>query len=498
MLIYKRQKTMKCKLVLALLLSLIIVRTETHAQQIASASVSAPAGVAEPGSSQQLALPQQAPADIRVLLGKSLLITSQEPLQRVSVTDPTIASAVIVSPTQILIHGLKPGAGTLILWDMDDRARSFNISVDLDTGALRETIRQMFPGEPLQALQSGGSLVLTGNVSSKAVSDRAAALAATLSPVVVNLITITEGRQVVLLQVRFAEVDRTALQQVGLNLFSTGATNTIGVIGTHQFDTPAANVGAVPPTVNGTPEVKAPNVASGGIGRSLASTPAAIGLSDLLNIFLFRPDLNLGATIRALQQKNVLQILAEPNVMAINGTEASFLAGGEFPFPVIQSGAAAGAVTIQFKEFGVRLNFTPHIMPDGVIRLKISPEVSALDFANGLTISGFTVPALSSRKSTAEVELKDGQSFAIAGLIDNRLSEIAEKIPVLANVPIIGNFFKSRAQNKTNTELLVMVTPKLVEGIPPGQLPSTPEFPKRFLDPMQFDGKSGESPSRGK
>src|SRR5262245_28115486 len=486
---------MKYKLGLVLILCLLTLRVESHAQQIASTGFPPTAGTAEPGSSQ-VALPQQAPADLRIQYGKSLLITSQEPLQRVSVTDPTIASAVVVSPTQILIHGLKPGAGTLILWDTDERARSFNITVDLDTNGLRETIRQMFPGETLQALQSGGSLVLTGNASSKAVSDRAAALAATLSPAVVNLITITEGRQIVMLQVRFAEVDRTALQQVGLNLFSTGATNTIGMIGTHHFETPAANVGAIPAGVQGASEVKAPNVAAGGIGRNKDNTPAAFGFSDLLNIFLFRPDINLGAEIKALQSKNVLQILAEPNMMAINGTESSFLAGGEFPFPVVQGGAATGAVTIVFKEFGVRLNFVPHVMPDGVIHLKVAPEVSALDFSNALNISGFTIPALSTRKATTEVELKDGQSFAIAGLLDQRLTDVADKIPVLGDLPILGQLFKSKATNKSKTELLVMVTPKIVEGASPSQLPASPEFPKQFLDPTKFDGKTGESPSR--
>jgi pilus assembly protein CpaC len=199
--------------------------------------------------------------------------------------------------------------------------------------------------------------------------------------------------------------------------------------------------------------------------------------------------------IRALQQRNVLQILAEPNVMAINGTEASFLAGGEFPFPVVQGGANVGAVTIQFKEFGIRLNFKPEIMPDGLIRLKVAPEVSALDFANGLTISGFTIPSLTSRKATTEVELRDGQSFAIAGLIDNRLVEVAQKVPVLGDLPILGNFFKSKAQSKNNTELLVMVTPKLVEALSPAQVPSLPDFPKPFLDPQKFDGKSGETPA---
>src|SRR5688572_20846521 len=192
---------MEFRLALAILATLILVRLETPAATQPQAQVS---------------LPQQGPTEIRVQLGKSLLITSQEPLQRVSVTDPTVASAIIISPTQILIHGIKAGSGTLILWDAQERARSFNLTVELDINALRGAIGQMFPGESLQIMQSGGAVVLTGNVSNKAVADRAAALAGTLSPSVVNLITTTEGRQIVLLQVRFAEVDRTAVQQVGM------------------------------------------------------------------------------------------------------------------------------------------------------------------------------------------------------------------------------------------------------------------------------------------
>src|SRR5206468_10059739 len=168
-------------------------------------------------------------------------------------------------------------------------------------------------------------------------------------------------------------------------------------------------------------------------------------------------------TIRALEQKNLLQILAEPNVMALDGTEASFLAGGEFPFPVVQGGGALTTVTIMFKEFGVRLNFTPQVMTDGAIRLKVAPEVSALDFANALTVSGFLVPAISTRRAQTQVELRDGQSFAIAGLMDNRLTEIGSKVPGLGNIPILGTFFKSRATNRSNTELLVTVTPRLVQ-----------------------------------
>jgi pilus assembly protein CpaC len=321
-------------------------------------------------------------------------------------------------------------------------------------------------------------VILTGIVSSKEVAERAVALAQTRVKNVVNVLGIPVAQGEILLQVRFAEVDRSAIQQLGLNFLSTGNGNTVGAVSTGQFgNTRTADVtGRIP-----------------GQNQGFEST---FTLSDLLNVFIFRPDLNLGITLRALQQRNLLQILAEPNLMALNGREASFLAGGEFPFPVVQPGAGVNAVTITFKEFGVRLKFTPTMLPDGKIRLKVAPEVSALDFTNALTISGFIIPAISSRRAETEIELRDGQSFAIAGLIDNRLTEISSKIPGLGDIPIIGKLFKSKSVNRSNTELLVMVTPKLVKPLAPGQVPPMPTFPKSFLDKDKFDGKVGVTPPK--
>jgi pilus assembly protein CpaC len=314
------------------------------------------------------------------------------------------------------------------------------------------------------------------------MADRVGALALTRTKNVVNLLVTPQvvGGEV-LLQVRFAEVDRTAIQQFGLNVFSTGGGNTVGSTTTGQFGPPqAGEQGEVTSRIPG----------------RLEGFTSTFALSDLLNIFVFRPDLNLGVTIRALQQRNLLQILAEPNLIALNGREANFLAGGEFPFPVIQTGTGLNAVTIIFKEFGVRLKFTPNILPDGTIRLKVAPEVSALDFGNALTVSGFLIPALSTRRAETEVELRDGQSFAIAGLIDNRLTQIVSKVPGLGNIPILGKLFRSNSYTRNNTELLVVVTPKLVKPLAPGQVPPLPTFPKPFLDKEKFDGKVGESPSK--
>jgi pilus assembly protein CpaC len=200
---------------------------------------------------------------------------------------------------------------------------------------------------------------------------------------------------------------------------------------------------------------------------------------NMLNLFLFRPDLHLGAAIQALQQKNVLQILAEPNLIALNGKEASFLAGGEFPFPVVQPSQGYTAVTIVFKEFGVRLKFTPQILPNGNIHLHVAPEVSSLDFSNALTISGFTIPALSTRRTESELEVQDGQSFVIAGLMDNRLNNIDSKFPGLGDIPIIGTFFKSKNHQKSTSELMVLVTAHRINAS--SQPAPLPKFPEKFL-----------------
>jgi pilus assembly protein CpaC len=203
-----------------------------------------------------------------------------------------------------------------------------------------------------------------------------------------------------------------------------------------------------------------------------------------LNFFFFRPDLNLAATIRALKQKNVLQILAEPNLIALNGKEASFLAGGEIPVPIVQGGSNQ-AVSVQYKEFGVRLSFIPVIMPNGNIHLTVKPEVSSLDFANGVTLSGFVIPALTTRRASTELEMRDGQSFVIAGLLDNRVSHELSKIPILGDIPILGNLFRSKNLRKNNNELMVLVTARRVA--PSDQQPPLPKMPEKPLVPEEFD-----------
>ena len=415
-------------------------------------------------------------APLRVMVGKSLLINTTERLKRVSVTDPAVADALVVTPTQILVNGLAPGEVSLLIWDEVERSQSFDLRVDVDITAASEEMHRLFPEEQINVTPSRSAIVLSGHVTTEDVSKHAGALASAYSKNVVNVLTFGPvGAEEVLLEVKFAEVDRTALTQMGVNVFSTGAGNTIGTVTTGQFG------GIAEGPINNTTN-------SNGTGTASGTTT----ISNLLNVFFFNPQIHLGGVIQALQSRNLLEILAEPNLVAINGKEASFLAGGEFPFPVAQQNASGIAtVTIQFREFGVRLKFTPVIQPNGNIHLHVAPEVSTLDYADAVTVSGTTVPAISTRKAETEFELQDGQSFVIAGLMDNRVTNVGNKIPGLGDIPILGNFFKSKSAQKSNSELMVLCTVHRVS--PSTQSPKGPENPEPYLDQHKFDGKKAET-----
>jgi pilus assembly protein CpaC len=384
-----------------------------------------------------------------------------------------VADALVVTPTQVLVNGLAPGEVSLLIWDELERSRSFDLRVDVDITAASEEMHRLFPDEQINVTPSRSAIVLSGHVTTEDVAKHAGALATAYSKNVVNVLTFGPvGAEEVLLEVKFAEVDRSALTQLGLNIFSTGAGNTIGTLTTGQFG--GFTTGAITNTAGGVPP---------GSGTTSTTT-----ISNLLNLFFFNPQIHLGAVIEALQSKNLLQILAEPNLVAVNGKEASFLAGGEFPFPVAQQNASGIAtVTIQFREFGVRLKFTPIIQPNGNIHLHVAPEVSTLDLADGVSIGGTVIPALSTRKADTEFELQDGQSFVIAGLMDNRVTNIANKFPGLGDIPILGNFFRSKSLQKSNSELMVLCTVHRVS--PSSQAPKGPAAPEPTLDKGKFDAK---------
>ncbi len=394
---------------------------------------------------------------LTVTVGKSLVLDSPIDLRRVSVANGEMAEALAVNPREVLINGKAPGDTTVIVWQQDGTRTMYDLSVRQNTARIEAVRRQVERelGAGVELDFENDTTFLRGTVTDLSGAQRAVSMAATLGKVVNLLrVKVPAAEAQILLKVRFADVDRAATSELGVNLLSTGATNTVGQVTTGQFG-PA------------TPRVQ---------GNAMQWT-----LTDALNIFLFRPDLNLGAIIKALENRNMLQMLAEPNVMAINGKPASFVAGGEFPFPSVQGGAAVGAVTIEFREYGVRINFLPVVTPRGTIRLQVAPEVSSLDFAHALQFQGYTIPALSTRRVQTEVELESGQSFVIAGLLDNNMTETLNKIPGIGDLPVLGKLFRSRSISRNNTELMVLVTPELVRPIPAGAARPEVAMPNEFL-----------------
>ena len=436
--------------------------TITAMAQAVPAVTQATAAAVQQAPAQTAAAESEGPQTLHLLVGRSLVISSPTKIKRVSLADPTIAEAIVVSPFQVLVNGKTPGGVSLLLWDEADQSQAFEVSVDIDILGLTQKIHEVFPAEAVQVETSRDMVIVSGKVSSAALADKILEVVKTAAPKVTSLMEVPAAPDAeILLEVKFADVNRTVESQLGINILSLPGAKNIGTISTQQFSPP---------------QLVSPTTGTGSSGAT-----SAIGLSNLLNIFIFRPDIDFAATIQALETNNVLQILAEPNLMTESGKEASFLAGGEFPFPILQgtSGGGFAGITIQFKEFGVRLNFTPTLTPDGLIHLKVKPEVSSLDFTNALTIQGFLIPALATNRAESDVVLRDGQTFAMAGLLDNRVTEEFNKIPWIGDVPVLGNLFKSRSLTKSKNELLIVVTPRIVH--PSDSALPTPAMPKAFL-----------------
>lgn len=416
---------------------------------------------------------------ITLLEGRGDLLTFQRDVTKVAISEPKVADAVVISPREVMINAKGLGRATLMVWETGSEPARWEIQVTKDTAEWDTFAKSLTDsaGNPISITGTGDTIVLTGTVKSADDSKRLAGMAQTRAKTVINLLQAPpppELRQV-LLQVKFAAIDRAALTQIGFNLFSTND-KMLGSLGTQQF--PAARFSPL-------------QVQGGSVSGN------TVNFSDLLNLFAFRPDLNIGATIKALQERNLLQMLAEPNLITVEGKDASFLAGGSFPYPTITTtptgGATAPVITVQFKPFGVKLDFTPTITPNGAIDLKVAPEVSSLDFANAVTLQGFVIPALSQRRAETEVILKDGESFAIAGLIDNRVVETMDKVPGLGDVPILGRIFRSRSTQKSTDELLVVVTPHFVKPISPEEKIAMPQMPATFLPTVPESAKKGKT-----
>ena len=400
---------------------------------------------------QQAVLPVK---QMSLTVGKSTILDIPASMQRVSVANPDLVETVAIDPRQLLINGKTEGETSMIVWQQDGSRLEWDLSVHPSTArldAVRREIAKELEGQVVNVSFENNTVFLRGTVKNLTSADRAVSIASTLGKTVNLLhVEVPQGDQQILLKVRFADVDRNATQDLGWNLFSTGATNSIGTISTNQYNPPQVSPGG------------------------------SLSLTDALNLFIYRHDLNLGATIRALEAKALLQILAEPNVLAMDGKTASFLAGGQFPVPVV-TGGALSAVSITYRQFGVSLDFLPHITARGTIKLQVTPEVSSLDYANGVVISGFNVPGLNTRKLQTEIELENGQSFVIGGLLDNRMSETLSRIPGLASVPVLGKLFMSRSRTRNHSELLVLVTAEIVRPIPKDQTPPDLYRPYEFM-----------------
>jgi pilus assembly protein CpaC len=425
---------------------------------------------------------------VHVFVGKSVVINVQTPLTRVLSSNPVAVEAMATSPTQVVVEGKAAGNSSLILWDTSGQSQVLDVAVDLDIAGLRTAIQRSYPKEQLEVDADAGRLVLTGTASTSRIAEDVSKMAAAYSNQIVNSVHVplSHERQVVL-EVKFAEVDRTALFQFGVNYFTPGTGHTTGTLTTGQFGGTSINTSSTTTTTIG-------NVST----TSTTATAPIINITNPLNVFLFRSDINFGVIIQALQARNIAEILAEPNLMAISGQKATFLAGGEFPFPIVQGSTGTPIVTIQFRPFGVRLDFTAVVQDDNTLRLHVAPEVSTLDFANALTFSGFTVPAISTRRAETEIELKDGQSFGIAGLLDRRATTQLSKVPGIGDIPVLGQLFRSRSINKANTELLVFVTPHIVDPVHvETPVAAAPKNPVPFLDVNKFDEQlPGKKPQK--
>jgi pilus assembly protein CpaC len=410
---------------------------------------------------------QDSANELVVTVGQSLLVDTAQTIVRVAIGQSDIADVTATNPTEVMVNGKAPGVTSLIVWEARGGREFFKVMVRPSTyvensilADVQRELRMELPGQPLKLSVEGGLIFVRGTVKDLNSSQRAMQIASTAGKVVNLLyVDVPLAQPQILLKVRFASVDMSKLRQLGINIFSVGAANTIGTVTTGQFQAPTVS--------------------------SPSSGPAVATISNALNIALFRRDLGLGATIQALENDGVIQILSEPNLLAADGKQASFLAGGEYPYPVVQgiTGGGTGAVTIQFQEFGVRLNFIATITARNTIHLQVAPEVSSLDFTNGVQISGFIVPALDVRKMNSEVEMAEGQSLAIGGLLDNRETQNLEKVPFLGDIPILGKLFQSISRTKTSTELIVIVTPEIVAPIPAGVPLPTLNYPEPFLPP---------------
>ena len=396
---------------------------------------------------------------VNVLVGQSRVINFDRPVGRFSVSNPDIAEAVLVTPDQVLVNGKAFGQVNFIAWEQTGgQYLTFDVYVRANLSLIDSQIRALFPKDDIRLSQANGSVVISGSVSNATTASQVQSVIEAANFKVVNMLTSpTSNAMQVQLEVRVAEVNRNRLRDYGTSFLTNGATGGY------------ANSGGGPST----------------IGDSVVGTATAI-MSPALNLLLFNRSLNTAAMLKMLRTEGAYRELAEPNLIAMNGQQASFLAGGEFPVPVLQNAGSGGniGITIVWKEYGVRLNFKPTIIDEDHIRLELEPEVSTIDFSNGVRFNGFVVPALRTRRAKTGVELRDGQAFALAGLLDNSETKTLSRIPIVSDIPVIGALFKSKSFEKKETELMFFVTAHMVKPVNGDDLPNM----------RGIDGLKGSSP----
>jgi pilus assembly protein CpaC len=400
-----------------------------------------PAAAPQPDAVSKQATPNGIVGQLTVTVGKSLTIDSPLAIKRVATANGALVDAQAISPKELLLNGKSPGETSLLIWQEDGTRLIYDLTVRVSPqrlNAVREQIARDYPDADINVTFDNDVAFVRGTVKDITAADRIMTIVSTMARAVNLLrVEVPPVEPQILLKVRFANVDRSVSTQLGVN-FASGAGNQLTAVGTGAA---ISTAGAV-------------------VANSLAST---------VNIFALRSDINLLAEITALEGKNLLEMLAEPNLLTFSGTRASFTAGGEFPYLAPQPSTGGVQFTVQFKEYGVRLNFLPRVTPQGTIHMQVNPEVSALDFANGITIQGTTEPALTVQRVNTEVDLESGQTFIIAGLLDRQTTETMSKIPGLGDIPILGKLFQSKTLTKNNSELLIIITPELVRPTPAQQ-----------------------------
>ena len=400
---------------------------------------------------------------VNVLVGQSRVINFDRPVGRFSVSNPDIAEAVLVTPDQVLVNGKAFGQVNFIAWEQTGgQFLVFDVYVRANLSLLDSQIRTLFPKDDIRLSQANSSVVMSGSVKDANTAAQVQSVVEAAGFKTVNMLSSpVTGATQVQLEVRVAEVNRNKLRDYGTSFDTLPQGGTGGYV----------NSGGGPSILD--------TVNSGPTGAVLHEV-----LQPALNLFVFNRQINTGAMLRLLRTEGAFRELAEPNLIAMNGQQASFLAGGEFPVPVLQTGNGNNGITIVWKEYGVRLNFKPTIVDEDHIRLELEPEVSTIDFSNGVRFNGFVVPALRTRRAKTGVELRDGQSFALAGLLDNSETKSLSRIPVVSEIPVIGALFKSKSFEKKETELMFIVTAHMVKPVNTDDLPNL----------RGIDGLKGNSP----